>query len=216
MGDTDECPICLEPLDEGVSRLGCGHSFHSHCVRAHCEVASQCPVCRSEIASFPFLRRSEGVVLRDVGSFLSLAAMEGRVRVLSSGGCLNLLPGDVVCGCGGDGSLPTLDSVRSYLMEQERSRGFAFLAVLPRTAVSLPDSFFRALGRKGSVVAEGGCVRAARGVGEVERGDLILSCNGSAVHTLASLRKATRRGSNEVTLHRECTSSTRRTPPSQT
>lgn len=51
---SDECPICMEPMDETCNKTitKCGHSFHSSCIFQN--MASRngfgCPYCRSTLA----------------------------------------------------------------------------------------------------------------------------------------------------------------------
>ena len=43
----DMCAICLDPLnDKDVSRLECGHAFHSMCLVPHLQKDPRCPCCR--------------------------------------------------------------------------------------------------------------------------------------------------------------------------
>merc|ERR1740117_618380 len=56
--EEEECPICLEVFREGeeLAASGCGHYFHTHCVKEwvqvdsrehHCQI--RCPVCRFDV-----------------------------------------------------------------------------------------------------------------------------------------------------------------------
>ncbi|ESN97514.1 hypothetical protein HELRODRAFT_137876, partial [Helobdella robusta] len=44
----DNCPICLEPFQDGsfVFELQCGHVFHPQCIDEWFRNARSCPVCR--------------------------------------------------------------------------------------------------------------------------------------------------------------------------
>ena len=47
--ETDSCPICLEPLQEG-KRLICGHTFHEKCIYTWLEKKMECAICRRPIS----------------------------------------------------------------------------------------------------------------------------------------------------------------------
>ena len=51
VGDTDDCSICLEPLQEGerVLTIQCKHLFHYPCIIQWLARTNKCPVCRFEI-----------------------------------------------------------------------------------------------------------------------------------------------------------------------
>ena len=48
---SDDCPICMEPLDESVTELDCGHKFHVDCAikwfRSE-QSRGRCPMCRNQ------------------------------------------------------------------------------------------------------------------------------------------------------------------------
>lgn len=43
-----DCPVCIEPLDSGeyVSKIPCGHCFHTFCIDQWYKKNQSCPVCR--------------------------------------------------------------------------------------------------------------------------------------------------------------------------
>lgn len=43
-----DCPVCLEPIEIPL-RTGCGHDYHSECIRRWARVNPTCPVCRAEL-----------------------------------------------------------------------------------------------------------------------------------------------------------------------
>lgn len=57
--DSEECTICIEPLNEDVTKFGCGHSFHTKCFSQYVaskhpnseltNVDVECPLCRAHI-----------------------------------------------------------------------------------------------------------------------------------------------------------------------
>ena len=50
----DDCPICLEPIDElegDVCVTKCKHRFHTSCLCKAFVIKSGCPICRSQIAA---------------------------------------------------------------------------------------------------------------------------------------------------------------------
>ena len=48
MEDDESCSICLEGLgSDSVSKLECGHSFHTECIMK-CACLPVCPMCREE------------------------------------------------------------------------------------------------------------------------------------------------------------------------
>merc|ERR1711874_720868 len=50
--ETEECDMCLEPLEEGDDLLPldpCQHVFHAYCIRPWLEKDSSCPRCRAQI-----------------------------------------------------------------------------------------------------------------------------------------------------------------------
>ena len=51
IGDTDDCSICLEPMEEGerVLTIQCKHLFHYPCIIQWLARTNKCPVCRFEI-----------------------------------------------------------------------------------------------------------------------------------------------------------------------
>jgi hypothetical protein len=46
----DNCPICLQTLNEGhlIRRFSCGHRLHQTCITT---ILDKCPVCRKDLAS---------------------------------------------------------------------------------------------------------------------------------------------------------------------
>lgn len=42
----EECPICLDDLTDDVTRLACGHEFHSKCIDEWFKKDRSCPTCR--------------------------------------------------------------------------------------------------------------------------------------------------------------------------
>jgi hypothetical protein len=53
--ELEDCPICLEALNNSVYATKCGHYFHSHCMHGHdftCKRADRdtlCPLCRRNL-----------------------------------------------------------------------------------------------------------------------------------------------------------------------
>ncbi|MBP02099.1 MAG: hypothetical protein CMM25_04770 [Rhodospirillaceae bacterium] len=46
----DDCPICLDPLQENIEQLICEHSFHSQCIETwRTTGGDSCPVCRTTL-----------------------------------------------------------------------------------------------------------------------------------------------------------------------
>ena len=43
------CAICTEDFDKG-KKLGCGHIFHTDCLKMWCERESTCPICRKPLS----------------------------------------------------------------------------------------------------------------------------------------------------------------------
>ena len=48
----DECPICLETMEEGsaLCKTECGHKFHSKCIFNSIVFNVNCPICRTQLA----------------------------------------------------------------------------------------------------------------------------------------------------------------------
>uniref|UniRef100_A0A0G4FH74 RING-type domain-containing protein n=1 Tax=Chromera velia CCMP2878 TaxID=1169474 RepID=A0A0G4FH74_9ALVE len=44
-----QCAICQEGFNQGFVTLGCGHSFHSHCVDTWKKREKSCPLCKDSI-----------------------------------------------------------------------------------------------------------------------------------------------------------------------
>ena len=56
-GAVPMCPICLEPLQEGLAVTACGHVFHHACLLETWEGGFHaCPKCREPIASLADIR----------------------------------------------------------------------------------------------------------------------------------------------------------------
>lgn len=49
----DNCPICLEPLDNTLCQTECGHQFHSRCILQSVMRSQGCPICRAELCTRP-------------------------------------------------------------------------------------------------------------------------------------------------------------------
>jgi hypothetical protein len=49
----DNCPICLEPINNGLVILKCNHRFCPSCFAQHSRVANNCPMCRDEFSTKP-------------------------------------------------------------------------------------------------------------------------------------------------------------------
>ena len=45
---TDECAICLEPINSQTLTISCGHTYHSNCLLNWFEYNMTCPVCRTK------------------------------------------------------------------------------------------------------------------------------------------------------------------------
>jgi hypothetical protein len=54
-GQGEECPICGEPLENGVFETNCKHKFHLQCIQQWCNKKSPCtcPICRTELIPNP-------------------------------------------------------------------------------------------------------------------------------------------------------------------
>lgn len=54
-GDSDSCPICLEPCVTGepIRQLPCKHELHQQCCEAWLATADTCPTCRHQIPRSP-------------------------------------------------------------------------------------------------------------------------------------------------------------------
>lgn len=44
--EAEECPICLDPLRQGISTLTCFHRFHAECIDHWLGENTTCPMCR--------------------------------------------------------------------------------------------------------------------------------------------------------------------------
>ncbi len=49
--DHDECPICLEPISEGLVVLKCKHKFCASCFAQHARCDNKCGLCRDQFAT---------------------------------------------------------------------------------------------------------------------------------------------------------------------
>ena len=47
--EQEECPICLEPLENHITSLKCGHVFHTNCILNVLSQQGKCPICRADI-----------------------------------------------------------------------------------------------------------------------------------------------------------------------
>ncbi len=49
--ETQDCSICISTMekDTNVSKLKCGHEFHSICIETSIKYKSNCPLCRANI-----------------------------------------------------------------------------------------------------------------------------------------------------------------------
>lgn len=47
----DECPICLEPIDDikDISTLKCNHKYHKVCLKMWLDRKPVCPLCRMDV-----------------------------------------------------------------------------------------------------------------------------------------------------------------------
>jgi hypothetical protein len=47
----DECPICLEPIDDikDISTLKCNHKYHKVCLQMWLDIKPICPLCRMNV-----------------------------------------------------------------------------------------------------------------------------------------------------------------------
>jgi len=51
--DQNECSICLQNISKRSEKvLGCGHSFHTKCIKRWCERTPCCPICRADILEY--------------------------------------------------------------------------------------------------------------------------------------------------------------------
>jgi hypothetical protein len=48
--DHEECPICLEPISEGLVVLKCKHKFCASCFAQHARSDNKCGLCRDQFA----------------------------------------------------------------------------------------------------------------------------------------------------------------------
>jgi hypothetical protein len=51
--DAEVCAVCLDPLQFGVTRLLCKHSYHRHCIKSWLDVSPLCPLCKAVVAVVP-------------------------------------------------------------------------------------------------------------------------------------------------------------------
>ena len=51
---TEECPICLETMEDGACYLSCTHNFCFPCILKHLNVSNDCPCCRRPILESTF------------------------------------------------------------------------------------------------------------------------------------------------------------------
>lgn len=80
--ENDECIICREPLDEAAEckRLpGCGHVFHTACLREWLVQQQTCPTCRSDIAAMEARERSAAGQTETTGDAAEEQAMEDAI-----------------------------------------------------------------------------------------------------------------------------------------
>ena len=59
----DECPICLDDLDESSPALGCGHRCHAHCLGQLAHALGSTPTRRGTKLSCPTCRRESRVAI---------------------------------------------------------------------------------------------------------------------------------------------------------
>ncbi|ERN01540.1 hypothetical protein AMTRI_Chr03g148480 [Amborella trichopoda] len=53
--EKEVCGVCLDELEsgEGLTRLPCSHSYHSHCLLPWLSRSSHCPYCRAHVPLVP-------------------------------------------------------------------------------------------------------------------------------------------------------------------
>lgn len=49
--ELNDCPICMEPIAEGIATLNCNHSMCIDCFANHSRINNTCPLCRDPFAS---------------------------------------------------------------------------------------------------------------------------------------------------------------------
>jgi len=45
----ENCPICLEDINEEIYKIPCNHYFHKKCLYSACDYNYNCPICRQNI-----------------------------------------------------------------------------------------------------------------------------------------------------------------------
>lgn len=51
--ENNTCPICMEPITNGIVVLKCEHKLCPNCYACHARVNNTCPMCRDEFAEKP-------------------------------------------------------------------------------------------------------------------------------------------------------------------
>ena len=51
--EDNECPICMEPIVNGIVVLKCAHKLCPECYAKHSRVNNKCPMCRDEFSEKP-------------------------------------------------------------------------------------------------------------------------------------------------------------------
>jgi len=51
--ENNTCPVCIEPITNGIVVLKCGHTLCPNCYACHARVNNTCPMCRDEFAEKP-------------------------------------------------------------------------------------------------------------------------------------------------------------------
>lgn len=65
------CPICLEPANDDVEALRCGHTLHTACFNTlRCHDGTRCPVCRTAFVEFTESDPNDGEVFMDLTEYL--------------------------------------------------------------------------------------------------------------------------------------------------
>jgi len=51
--ENNTCPVCMEPITNGIVVLKCEHKLCPNCYACHARVNNTCPMCRDEFAEKP-------------------------------------------------------------------------------------------------------------------------------------------------------------------
>jgi hypothetical protein len=55
----DECSICQEYMNKDITKLKCGHEFHTKCIDKWFRVETTCPLCRKVAPLLPIMNRQQ-------------------------------------------------------------------------------------------------------------------------------------------------------------